>query len=59
MGSSQGINIMTLRDTRDRVLKQRAFSVLAKIARSLRGYVFHFDLSSKTLNTLNREMELW
>ncbi|MEJ5308344.1 MAG: hypothetical protein WHX52_01110 [Anaerolineae bacterium] len=40
-------------------VKRRAFSVLAEVARFLRGYEFNFDLSPKTLDILNREMELW
>lgn len=39
--------------------KQHTFMNLASIARSLLGYVFYFDLSTRTLETLNSEMDLW
>jgi len=40
-------------------VKQRAFANLAKIARLFPGYVFNFDLSSRTPEMLNAHLALW
>jgi radical SAM protein with 4Fe4S-binding SPASM domain len=39
--------------------KQRAFSNLARVARSVPGYRFYFDLSERALEILNNEFNLW
>jgi hypothetical protein len=39
--------------------KRLAFANLAAIARAIPGYEFHFDLSPRTSNVLNKAIKLW